>query len=86
MVVGEEEIFICVIGCNELLVIVVMYVYVDVQQDYYYLNYCWVQKIISSEGKKDGLYWLILLGEVLSLFGLVFSLMVFGSGYYGYCF
>lgn len=56
MAAGEEEILTRAIGRNELSAIAAMHAYVDAQQDYYHLNHRWAQKIISSEGKKDGLY------------------------------
>lgn len=51
-----KEILTRAIGRNELSAIAAMHAYVDAQQDYYHLNHRWAQKIISSEGKKDGLY------------------------------
>ncbi|MGZ7142695.1 DUF2950 family protein, partial [Streptococcus pyogenes] len=36
-------------------------------------NHAWAQKIISTEGKKDGLYWPIAPGEVPSPLGPNFS-------------
>jgi hypothetical protein len=54
MAAGEEEILTRAIGRNELSAIAAMHAYVDAQQDYYQLNHRWAQKIISSEGKKDG--------------------------------
>lgn len=63
-----------------------MHAYVDAQQDYYHLNHRWAQKIISSEGKKDGLYWPTSPGEAPSPLGPAFSQTVPGSGYHGYRF
>jgi hypothetical protein len=69
MAAGEEEILTRAIGRNELSAIAAMHAYVDAQQDYYQLNHRWAQKIISSEGKKDGLYWPTSPGEAPSRLG-----------------
>ncbi|WP_306726516.1 DUF2950 family protein [Klebsiella quasipneumoniae] len=86
MAAGEEEILTRAIGRNELSAIAAMHAYVDAQQDYYQLNHRWAQKIISSEGKKDGLYWPTSPGEAPSPLGPAFSPTVPGSGYHGYRF
>lgn len=83
---GEDEIQTRALGRNELSAIQAMHAYVDAQQDYYRLNQHWAQKIISSEGKKDGLYWPIAPGEVPSPLGPNFSPSVPGEGYHGYRF
>ena len=57
MAAAEDEILTRAIGRNELSAIQAMHAYVDAQQDFYRLNHAWAQKIISSDGKKDGLYW-----------------------------
>lgn len=86
MAAGEEEILTRAIGRNELSAIAAMHAYVDAQQDYYQLNHRWAQKIISSEGKKDGLYWPTSPGEAPSPLGPAFSPTEPGSGYHGYRF
>ncbi|WEJ82771.1 DUF2950 family protein [Kluyvera intermedia] len=83
---GEDEIQTRAIGRNELSAIQAMHAYVDAQQDYYQLNHAWAQKIISTDGKKDGLYWPIAPGEVPSPLGPNFSPSVPGEGYHGYRF
>lgn len=86
MAAGKDEILTRAIGRNELSAIEAMHAYVDAQQDYYQLNHAWAQKIISSEGKKDGLYWPIAPGETPSPLGPNFSPAVPGEGYHGYHF
>ena len=83
---GEDEILTRAIGRNELSAIEAMHAYVDAQEDYYQLNHAWAQKIISSDGKKDGLYWPIKPGEDPSPLGPNFSPSVPGEGYHGYHF
>jgi hypothetical protein len=63
-----------------------MHAYVDAQQDFYRLNHTWAQKIISSDGKKDGLYWPAAPGEAPSPLGPAFSPAEPGEGYHGYRF
>ena len=58
---AADEILTREIGRNELAAIEALHAYVDAQQSYYALNQTYAQKIISSEGKKDGLYWLSLI-------------------------
>ncbi|MEX3021217.1 DUF2950 family protein [Kluyvera sp. STS39-E] len=83
---GEDEIQTRAIGRNELSAIQAMHAYVDAQQDYYQLNHRWAQKIISTEGQKDGLYWPIVPGEAPSPLGPNFAPAVPGEGYHGYHF
>ena len=60
---GKEEILNRRIGRNELFVIETMHAYVDAQREYASKDrdgdgvYPYAQKIMSSPGKKDGLYW-----------------------------
>lgn len=86
MAAAEDEILTRAIGRNELSAIQAMHAYVDAQQDFYQLNHAWAQKIISSDGKKDGLYWPATLGEAPSPLGPAFSPIEPGEGYHGYRF
>jgi len=60
---GKEEIITHRIGKNELHAIDVMHAYVDAQREYAKTDwdgngvYPYAQKLVSSPGKKDGLYW-----------------------------
>src|SRR5262249_15766204 len=60
---GREEILNRRIGRNELAVIQVVQAYVDAQREYYLRNpqgaklLQYAQKVASSPGKRDGLYW-----------------------------
>lgn len=83
---AQDEILTRAIGRNELSAIQAMHAYVDAQQDYYQLNHRWAQKIISSDGKKDGLYWPAVPGEAPSPLGPAFSPAEPGEGYHGYHF
>ncbi|WEJ89379.1 MAG: DUF2950 family protein [Klebsiella huaxiensis] len=86
MAAAEDEILTRAIGRNELSAIQAMHAYVDAQQDFYQLNHAWAQKIISSDGKKDGLYWPATHGEAPSPLGPAFSPIEPGEGYHGYRF
>lgn len=86
MAAAEDEILTRAIGRNELSAIQAMHAYVDAQQDFYQLNHVWAQKIISSDGKKDGLYWPATPGEAPSPLGPAFSPIEPGEGYHGYRF
>ena len=72
---GEEEMLNRRIGRNELNVIEVLHAYVDAQREYACKDYKgsgaveFAQKIISSEGKHDGLYWKPKEGEEMSPLG-----------------
>ena len=72
---GQEEILNRQIGRNELDVIQVCLAYVDAQQDYYRLNPLkeplpqYAQKLLSTNGKRDGLYWEAAAGEARSPLG-----------------
>ena len=71
---GLEEILNRRIGRNELHTIEVMHAYVDAQREYACMMRdngipTFAQKLSSSEGKQDGLYWKTAEGEVESPFG-----------------
>ncbi|WP_447214997.1 DUF2950 family protein [Citrobacter pasteurii] len=86
MTEAQEEILTRTIGRNELSAIEALHAYVDAQQSYYALNKSYAQKIVSSEGKKDGLYWPVAPGEAPSPLGPAFSPQEPGTGYHGYRF
>ena len=86
MAAGEDEIQTRAVGRNELSAIQALHAYVDAQQDYYQLNHAWAQKIISTEGQKDGLYWPIKPGDTPSPLGPNFTPPIPGEGYHGYHF
>ena len=67
---GAEEILTREIGRNELAAIEALHAYVDAQQSYFAMNQKYAQKIVSSKGKKDGLYWPASPGEAPSPLGL----------------
>ncbi|MGC6134724.1 DUF2950 family protein [Enterobacter cloacae] len=83
---GAEEILTREIGRNELAAIEALHAYVDAQQSYFAMNQKYAQKIVSSEGKKDGLYWPVSPGEAPSPLGPAFSPKEPGAGYHGYRF
>ncbi|BBV90314.1 hypothetical protein STW0522ENT66_07410 [Enterobacter roggenkampii] len=83
---GAEEILTREIGRNELAAIEALHAYVDAQQSYFAMNQKYAQKIVSSEGKKDGLYWPVSPGETPSPLGPAFSPKEPGTGYHGYRF
>jgi len=83
---GAEEILTREIGRNELAAIEALHAYVDAQQSYFALNQKYAQKIVSSDGKKDGLYWPAVPGEAPSPLGPAFSPKEPGAGYHGYRF
>lgn len=72
---GKDEIIRRRIGRNELAAIEVSRAYVDAQRDYASLDpeqlgqHVYAQRIVSSPGKKDGLYWPTSEGEALSPLG-----------------
>jgi len=72
---GAEEILNRRIGRNELAAIEVLRAYVDAQREYYRLNPQkdrlphFAQRLASTEGKHDGLYWAVKTGEPLSPLG-----------------
>lgn len=86
MLKASDEILTRAIGRNELAAIEAMHAYVDAQDSYYQMNHTYAQKFISSEGKKDGLYWPAQSGETPSPLGPSFSPEDIGTGYHGYHF
>lgn len=76
---GREEILYRRIGRNELDAIQVALAYVDAQNDYATMNPqktkvdSYAQRIISSPGKKDGLYWPAAANEPQSPLGAAFA-------------
>jgi len=72
---GKEELLNRRIGRNELEVIEILRAYVDAQREYYATDWDgdnsteFAQKIKSTPGKKDGLYWAAKEGEKLSPLG-----------------
>ena len=72
---GKEEVLNRRIGRNELNVITVMEAYVDAQHEYAckdrscHGNVEFAQRFVSTEGKKNGLFWPAKKGEPLSPFG-----------------
>ena len=83
---AADEILTRTIGLNELSAIQAIDAYVAAQQDYYQLDQQYAQKFVSSEGKKDGLYWPVTPGEAPSPLGPGFSPAQPGMGYHGYHF
>jgi hypothetical protein len=83
---AAEEILTRTIGRNELAAIEAAHAYVQAQQDYFQLNQHYAQKFMSSDGKKDGLYWPAKTGEAPSPLGPAFSPEQPGMGYHGYRF
>lgn len=86
MAKAADEIQTREIGRNELAAIGAMHAWVDAEQQYYQMTQQWAKKIISSEGKKDGLYWPTKPGDVPSPIGPAYSPQVPGMGYHGYRF
>ena len=72
---GKEELLNRRVGRNELAVIQVLQAYVDAQREYYLRNpqrdklLHYAQKIGSTQGKRDGLYWPAKAGEKPSPLG-----------------
>lgn len=83
---AADEILTRTIGLNELSAIQAVQAYVAAQQDYYQLDQQYAQKFVSTEGKKDGLYWPAVPGEAPSPLGPSFSPVQPGMGYHGYHF
>lgn len=83
---AADEILTRTIGRNELSAITALQAYADAQRDYFALNHHYALKLISSEGKKDGLYWPVAPGEAPSPLGPAFSPPVPDEGYHGYRF
>jgi len=76
---GKDEILNRRIGSNELSTMQALLAYVDAQRDYYRLNpqkdklQGYAQKLVSSKGKRDGLYYPTKAGEPLSPLGPLFD-------------
>lgn len=86
MASAEDEIQTREIGRNELSAIQAMHAYVDAQEDYYQRFQVYAAKLLSTEGKKDGLYWPTQPGDEPSPLGPAFSPTMPGMGYHGYRF
>lgn len=86
MKAGAEEIQTREIGRNELAAMEALHAYVDAQQSYYALNHRYAQSIVSTPGKKEGLYWPTVPGEAPSPLGPAFNPPQPGEGYHGYHF
>ncbi len=72
------------IGRNELDVIQVVQALGDAQQDYAKLNKTFAQRILSSTGKRDGLYWPTRDSEPQSPLGPIADGVKPGDAYHGY--
>lgn len=76
---GAEEVLNRRVGANELATIQSSLAFVDAQREYYVRNpegdglLHYAQKLISTEGRKDGLYWPTAPGEVPSPLGAEFA-------------
>ena len=86
MAQAADEIQVREIGLNELSAIQAMHAYVDAQQDYHQQFQHYAQKLISSDGQKDGLFWPTQPGEDPSPLGPAYSPEIPGMGYHGYRF
>ncbi|HFZ8995063.1 TPA: DUF2950 family protein [Citrobacter freundii] len=86
MVAAQEEILTRTIGRNELSAIQAMHAYVDAQYDYWQRTQTFARKLVSSEGRQDGLYWPVKPGETPSPLGPAFTAVASGAGYHGYHF
>jgi hypothetical protein len=80
------------IGRNELAAIQAMYAYVDAQREYAEVDRNgdgvleYAQKIISTPGKRDGLFWPNAAGDLQSPLGPLLDTEKFEDGYRGYRF
>ena len=89
---GKDEMRIRRIGRNELAAIQTMYAFVDAQQEYAALGRNnagvpeFAQKILSSPGKQDGLYWPTVGDEPQSPAGPLLETKDLSDGYHGYRF
>jgi hypothetical protein len=71
---GVEEVARRRVGRNELLTLASLHAYVDAQREYVATGHdgrpaAYARKVISSEGKHDGLYWPVAAGEAESPLG-----------------
>jgi len=89
---GAEEIRMRRIGRNELSAMQAALAYCDAQRDYALADHDgdgvleYAQRLISTPGKQDGLYWAALPGEAESPLGPLFGDDKPSNGYYGYRF
>jgi len=89
---GADEIRTRRIGRNELAVMQAALAYYDAQKDYALVDRNgdgvleYAQRIVSTPGKKDGLYWAALPGEPESPLGPLFGDYRPGDDYHGYFF
>lgn len=80
------------IGRNELAVIQGVYAFVDAQREYAEVDRNgdgvleYAQRLLSTPGKKDGLFWDTKAGEVESPLGPLLDTRKFEDGYHGYRF
>lgn len=95
MKAGKDEIAVRQIGRNELAAIQVAKAYADAQRDYFAQDRNgdgvaeYAQKITSSPGQQDGLYWPVKAGEAASPLGPLFAAATAEKGrkpgtYHGY--
>lgn len=87
---GREELVNRRIGRNELAVIQVLGAYVDAQREYYLRNpqneklLHYAQRLNSTKGKRDGLYWPVKADEKPSPLGPLVAGVQPGERYHGY--
>ncbi len=80
------------IGRDELAAIQASYAYVDAQREYAATDHNkdgvleYAQKIVSSPGKRDGLFWPNAAGEIQSPLGPLLDTQKFQDGFHGYKF
>ncbi|MFO1412459.1 MAG: DUF2950 domain-containing protein [Burkholderiales bacterium] len=89
---AAEEMRIRRIGRNELAAIQGMYAYIDAQREYAQVDHNgdgvleYAQKILSTPGKQDGLFWATKDGEAVSPLGPLLDTEKLEDGYHGYRF
>lgn len=89
-ITGTENIIVRRIGHNELSTMQTVLAYYDAQMEYAKQDHNhngaleYAQKIKSSEGKKDGLFWETKPGETLSPLGSLLANKTPGDAYHGY--
>jgi hypothetical protein len=87
---GAEEMRIRRIGRNELAVIQSVLAYVDAQHEYQARDWdgdgvrSYAARLLSTPGKRDGLYWAALSGEPQSPLGPAYADASAGDSYHGY--
>ena len=84
MVAGVAEIETRTIGRNELSAIQAVSAYADAQHEYQQGAGQFAQKIISTDGQHDGLYWPVKEGDAPSPLGPAFGQDQPGTDYHGY--